>query len=162
MPEPLAEQIVQAVETSLEGIVSDAGVTYWYTPDSVVRASFNTQVNLDEFQGHLYIVRPGSSQERLRTTAGGFEAELELFVTCARKDLNLSSNPHQQDPAVDSVWLVQERMLEDVKKKLRADIRGWGLGVVSLECPDQDKDAHVEGWALAHLLVLIRFLGRRA
>lgn len=162
---PLPERILQAAITSLGGIVSDGGVTYWYTPDRVIRSDFDDLAeDFSSFSPHTLVIVPDTAQEYALTTAGGYRGQLDVYVLCAKKDgENLSSRPGRQTTEPQTV---KEKMIEDVKKKLLADRNtSWsflpGESVPGITFPAADLAVPIRGWFVAHLLVSFDYKGRR-
>lgn len=163
MAEPLDEQIIVQVATTLAAITASdpVGSPYWYTPDSVVRAEFSEEVNLDSLRSPLIIVRRGEVKNEPRTTSHGHGTELELIISVAQSSQQVARSPHfQTADALDQT--VKSRMISDVRRALEAWQSWSSLNIISLEVSGCDYDVAMPGWSAAHTRVVINYWERLA
>jgi hypothetical protein len=147
------EQIEESIIVRLASIVSDGGVNWWFTPDRVIRYPAWTEACLDPSLTTVYVLSP---EEEVDTEAGtGLTVKAQ-----ARLDLLLctqyagAENPFQVEPP--SRGTLQNRMVRDVKKKLREDISLGGL-TRNLDFVGTDRSAE-STWEPKWAVVLVRLL----
>jgi hypothetical protein len=156
MPESRAEQIAMAVAAQLRTIVGDGGTNYWYTPSRVVRVVTLDQTVLDTSMDVVYAISADRQEEQPRTNGpnGIIRNTSYLTLTLLKRYAPSTENPFK---AVAPTRLtLQERMLRDVRKKLRADVKLTigGLDGVStyVALPDAElepESTFIDGWACA-------------
>lgn len=160
MAESKQEQIIAGLVTLFDAIASDAGTTYWYTPN-VTRLP-GIQPN---------ILKPGkaSGSESILAiipvdTRGNEESTHEVTKT-TQVDLALlklwapSAEVPFNTPSPDRMKL-QHRLLQDAEKAVLADVRLGGL-VDNLYMDwfvDQTaENTYVPGWAVAFVRMTILY-----
>jgi hypothetical protein len=166
--QPLDDQIISAIVTSLGQIVADAGVTYWHTPGKVIRSHGFTERCLDGTYASVYVVIP----DRTETEKAGSKrvsSETFLDIVLAQKTSELEIPTSQPDPSRSRI---QQQMVADVKKKLLSGSMTLGIADASLEDVNvpmveygpevQTQDAvlrqlYAEGWILAVLRVAVKY-----
>lgn len=158
MAESIHEQIVAAIETSLEGIVGDGGDTYWYTPGAVTRVTWDEERLLDSsIDGPIYALRPGE-ETHAESTTGEMEALAEIHVLVAT---TFESAETPLEPADTSRATVVNRMVRDVLRKLLTDVQITSIGGAVDNVFDGsvviDRDRYVAGWALAEIIFTIKY-----
>jgi hypothetical protein len=162
MAESKAEQIVAAIVTRLEGIAEDNGVTYWLTPDRVLRAPGFTRDCLDSSLATIYTAVPVDDQV-IEHTSGEVQRELVLAIALATKYTPSSESP--LNPPDPDRWKLQNRMVQDVLKRLLDDSTvpfNWfgAIGVENLEVLLIDMTAentYEIGWAIVLLRIVVKY-----
>lgn len=160
--ESIHEQIAAALKSSLQGIVGDGGVTYWYTPGVVVRVPFFEETGpyglLDSsISGPIYAIRPGEESHEEQVTQNT-DAEMEVFIlmlqrfTETESAFTLASVPR---------WTMVNRMVRDVLRKLLQDVQLLSVGGAVdniMALPGLvDRDRWIDGWAVAELQLRIGY-----
>lgn len=154
--ESIHEQIVVALRTLLAGIVSDAGVTYWYTPDLVERAADFYEACLNEGLTTIYCLSPDDEDDSFRDSARSVKSVMKVDLVVATRFLGPENPLDQPDP---DRWKLQSRLIHDAKKKIRSDYRLGGL-CLWMEIPTTDRSAertYKEGWAIARMRIHIHY-----
>jgi hypothetical protein len=162
MAESKAEQIAEAIKTRLEGIAEDGGVTYWFSPDLVLRAPGFTRDCLDSSRSTIYTLVPIDEQV-IEQTSGEIQRELVIAIALATKFSPASENP--LNPPDPDRWKLQNRMVQDVLKRLLDDSTppfSWfgSIGVENLEVLLIDMTAentYELGWAIVLLRIVVKY-----
>jgi hypothetical protein len=157
--ESIHEQVIAALKTHLEGIVGDAGATYWYTPDRVLRPAAFHGACLDSSLTTIYSVSPVRVEEKPVNISIGMEAILTVDLAVATRFTGVD-NPFQQEAPIR--WTVQTRLERDAKKRLRANynlLGGSGAHrFTAIPVTDYAPDlTYLEGWACVFLRVQLRY-----
>lgn len=162
MADAKAEQIADAMRTLLAAITGDSGTTYWYTPSAVVRAPGLTSECLDTSKGSpstIYVLSPGE-EEHERATLGGTSGS---YFADARIDLSLcqhftpgTENPHNSPPD-PSRWEIQNRMAQDVLKRLYTDttLGGLALNLAVTTVHREAEETFDPQWAMTFMRVRV-------
>lgn len=159
---------MNALRTSLAAIVSDAGVTYWYTPGAVVRVGWWTPKLLQTaISGPIYALRVGDetySENSSGDALGEVKVGIEVFLLVA-KLFTEADNPHSQ-PTITREQVVS-RMCADVIRKLLVDVQllsvtdlaaaGGSVENVFDEGLVVDRDRVEAGWALAEIRFVVGY-----
>ncbi len=150
------EQIIQAIATRLRGIVGDAGVSYWYTPDVVIiPADFEPEVLNSTYQTIYALIADYEDKRPVTFTETESDAYMDLVVL--RQFERVASSPFVSDPPTPAT--VQNRLLKDAEKRLRGDRTLGGLAVdMSISRADRaaEKTA-VGGWAVGMLRLAVNY-----
>lgn len=158
MPEPQPEIIVAALKTRLEGIVGDAGVTYWYTPHRVLRFAAWCNACLSASLGSypsdpatIYTLSP-DDEDSEENTYTGTQSVMRIDLSLAQRfepagDLDPFNQP---DP---DRWKVQQRLRNDARKRLRGDLKvGNTAMLVRIPLVDMSaEETFVKGWAVVFM-----------
>jgi hypothetical protein len=151
------EQIAAALKTLFEGIVDDAGATYWYAPDLVARVTFwPDEQGLDRNYQTVYLLRPGDETITEEGTSGWAGAEAEFFVIVARQHNAPTESPIlEQEP---TRWQVANRLIRDAVRRLLSDVTLGGLTRnVALGSLVIDRDRYLPNWAIAELRFVVSY-----
>jgi hypothetical protein len=149
--ESVHEQIAAALQASLEGVLSDGGTTYWYTPDSVRRVAFFPDATaLDTSMDVIYLLRPGVEDITEEGTGGACQGQAEFFLVVAKQHNVPTENPWLETEPTR--WTVANRLIRDALRKLLADptIGGAAINVVA-DSISVDRDRFLQNWALAEI-----------
>jgi hypothetical protein len=149
MAESKVEQITAAVKTSLDAIVGDSGVTYWYTPGIVIRVDYTeSRVAFKDGYGNpVYMVSDTGPDDPANDSAGFSETgrSFGVFVLCAYQDDRGDRDPYT---AATLSGTIRNRMLKDVVKKIELDRMLGGL-VYDAEHGEAKRDfEEPSGWIL--------------
>lgn len=154
MAESRVEQIIAAVKTALEAIVGDDGATYWHTYQ-VIRYHALTDAILDPSLGKPILViipdivnnEEDNNQEIIKRIR---------FDIAGTKQYQLPRSPFKQKTPL--FWTVQDRINQDVEKKLREDITLGGLSEnLEIELVDQTAETtYIDGWATVLMNCLVK------
>jgi hypothetical protein len=145
MAESRVEQIIAAVQSSLAGIVGDSGATYWDTY-RVIRHHAMTDAILDtSITTPILVVIPDIVENEEFTNR-----EIESMVRfdiAGTKQYKLPLNPFRAEEPL--FWTVQNRIAQDVQKKLLGDVTLGGLtDNLEIELVDQTAETtYIDGWA---------------
>jgi hypothetical protein len=149
------EQIVAALVTLLDGITSDAGTTYWYTPNVTRVAGVTPDLLMPEKASGTAsicaVIAPGRVGEEESTHESTERARVQLVLL---KLWNPSIERPFVTPDPDRLKL-QNRLVQDVQKKLNTDLTLGGL-VDNLtegewQIDTSAENTFVEGWACVFL-----------
>jgi hypothetical protein len=166
MAEPRSEQVIAAVLTKLGAIVGDGGATFWNTPKAVRAFVVNDELLDPSVAGPntnydtIIAVTPDRKEEQ-RASMGGASCLIRcrsfMTLTLLKPYIPATENPHLVEAPDRST--IQERMEQDVRKKLRAD-RKLGGTASDLELTDSEEGAdetYVPGWAVAFMRLVVTF-----
>jgi hypothetical protein len=149
MPEALSEQIPDAIVASLAAIVGDGGVTYWRTPSRVVRFGALSGEVLNKTHETIYVLTPDRLENR--THVGRvIDHELNIDVALVAK-LTLAIPEHPFSESAHTRWTIQNRMAQDVEKKLVAGdltLGGLAYNVELVLWEMGGEETWIEGWAV--------------
>lgn len=152
--ESAVEQALERMQSVLQGIVSDGGEAYWYTPDEVVRYPMMTLSCLNTTNDVVYVLSPDDvTVEEATITSKKIMAPVDISM--AMRFAPASENPF--DPPDQDRMLIQSRLLQDVRKKLEADGTLGGAvcwAHIQLESRKAE-ETYVQGWAMAFLRVTL-------
>ena len=156
MAESIHEQIAAALRTSLAGIVSDAGATYWYTPGAVIRVSFfPADFALSESYDVVYVLSP-AAEDFTEEATGQVRAQASFALQLARKHRVGTENPYIE--STPSRWTVVNRLVRDAVRRLLTDVTLGGLAVnVATDSISIDREQYLEGWAMAQLSFTVEY-----
>jgi hypothetical protein len=165
--EAIHEQLVAAAQTLLQGIVGDGGVTYWYTPDRVLRAPAFHAGCLDESLTTIYTMVPVRVDARPITSSLGMDARLTVDLALATRFKPDTESPFKQSAPIR--WTVQTRLEKDAKKRLASNYTLLGVDgahrfttvpVVdyAADLTGQQLGTYLEGWAVVYLRVVFRYI----
>jgi hypothetical protein len=149
MPEALAEQIPEAVKVSLAAIVADNGTTYWKTPSKVVRFGALSGDVLNKDHETIYVLTPDRIENRTHT-GRVIDHELNIDVALISR-LTLPAPEHPFNDAANTRWTLQNRMAQDVEKKLVAGdltLGGLSYNVELVLWEMGGEETWIEGWAV--------------
>jgi hypothetical protein len=160
MAESIHEQMIAALETHLEGIVADAGATYWYTPDAVLRTPAFHGACLETGLTTIYSLSPVRIEDKPVNISIGMEAIATVDLAVATRFVPSSENPFSADTPLR--WTVQTRLERDAKKRLRANYNLLGADgghrFTAIPVTDYASDlTYLEGWAIVFLRVQLRY-----
>ena len=158
MAESIAEQIAEALVSSLSGIVGDNGAAYWYTPDTVVRVSYfpNQWLPAPEVGRVQYVLSPGSESVIEETTSNGAKAEAEFILQLCYLLDAATENPYEQIALTR--WTVVNRMVRDAVKRLLSNVTLTGLvGNVVSDSISIDREQYSPRWAMAQLRFTVEY-----
>ncbi len=160
MAESRAEQVAEALRAQLATIEGDGGNAYWYTPDRVIRTHVVDARVLDTSLDVIYVVSPEREEESPRTNGPNGIVRNTSFLTLTLLKRftpdteNQLQRPETPDPSDPARATLQARMLRDVRKKLRSDVKlalGGADGVSTyVALPDTElgpEETYIEGWA---------------
>ena len=155
MAESQSERIMAEVVTVLDAIVGDAGTTYWHSY-RVARTKAIEQKMLDPSldEDAMLIIVP-----EIVTNTEETNKEITKFL---RFDVIGAKKHSLPDDVFDAEtpirWTIQNRIEQDVEKKLRADVTLGGLSEnVEVETVDMSAEfTYVAGWALVLMNVLVK------
>lgn len=159
MGESRPEQIAAAIVTSLETIVGDGGASWWFTP-VVKRTHAVEMASLDPTLDVLYLVSPDRKEESRRTNAGIgciVRGRAFLTLTLLKRFTPATENPIEAEAPIR--WTLQERLEQDVRKKLREDPKLGGIST-DLDLTDSEEgpeETFLEGWALAFMRLQVTY-----
>lgn len=156
MAESRHEQIVAALVTSLEGIVGDSGATYWFTPGKVVRAPEFSSTTLRSDYSTIYVLSADDEQDD-EIAYGHIGARMKVDLVVANRFDPTNEDPF--NPSLPQRWTVQNRLVQDAKKRLRSDKTLGGLAQ-HIHVPLTERaadDTYLADWAVAFLRVLIDY-----
>lgn len=160
MPEPLSEQIVAALKTRLGGIVGDAGATYWYTPDRVLRSpawgAHCLRMLPNVTAPVIYTLSPDDedNEENTFTTT---RASLGIDLVLARRFSPATEDPF--DPPDPDRWKIQNRLRDDARKRLRGDLKVSNLALI-IQIPLVDlsaEETYVTDWAVVMMRLVVQY-----
>jgi len=162
MAESIAEGVVEAIRTRLEGIAEDNGATYWFTPDRVIRTPTLTEQCLDASLSTIYALIP-DEEEKVEEASLTLHGDMRLDLALATRFAPASENP--LNPPDPDRWKLQNRMARDVQRRLLDDSTtplSWfgALGVENLEVLIIDRTPEhtfLQGWALVFLRIVVRY-----
>lgn len=155
MAESQSERILAQVVTVLAGIVGDSGTTYWHTYKVARSKAIEATMldpSLDEDALLILVPEIVDNQEETNREI----TKLLRFDVIGAKKHSLPDGVFDADIPIR--WTVQNRIEQDVEKKLRVDVTLGGLSE-NVELPTVDMSAEttfVEGWALVLINVLIK------
>lgn len=167
MADSVYEQIVAAVKASIAAIIGDSGATYWYTPHKVIRWHALTEECLDASAGDsatIYVISPGEDEREQMTqggTAGRNGGDARLTISLCQRYIPADGEQPFASQSVDRL-LIQNRMAQDVEKKLNLDTTLVGSSGLArnLHVQAVDRSAETtweEGWAIAFMHVRLQF-----
>jgi hypothetical protein len=156
MSESISERIAAALQARLAGIVGDGGVTYWYTPDRVLRVPAFYGDCLTNTLSTIYSVSPDQEEDTyLSFSAVNTVVKLDLAAARAHR-------PHTEQPLSANTpirWTVQNRLVQDLRKCLRGDKTLGGLAY-DLRIPFVElsaEETYLEGWATVFLRLEVAY-----
>lgn len=162
MAESVHEQIAAAIQTSLGGIVGDAGATYWSTPGLVARDNWEdpdraAKILDSTIVGPIYTIRPGE-EDHEESVGQVVNAKMDVYILVASVFSTV-------DPATPSRATVVNRMVRDVLRKLLADVMLLSVGGAVDNVFDGpvivDRERWYPGWVVAeiHFRTAYRYVG---
>lgn len=155
MAESIIEQAAQQLRTDLAAIVSDSGITYWYTPDKVWLVTFFEDRFLDTSRDHIIMIRPGDELHEEQTSQR-VRATQEFYILIAKRHTPSTELPETAD--TPTRWTVINRCVRDVMRALWADPQLNGLVEnLAVEPVVVDRARLVEGWALAEIRLVAAY-----
>lgn len=158
MAESRAEQVAEAVRAQLATIVADGGTNYWYAPTApngrCVRAVLLDSKLLDPSLDVIYVISPDRQEEAPRTNGPNGIVRNTSFLTLTLLKRYEVATENAFETSAPTRMTLQERMLRDVRKKLRADVKLTigGIDGVStyVALPDTEvgpEETYIPGWA---------------
>jgi len=145
MAESRVEQIISAIKTKLETIVGDGGTTYWHTYHVIRYHAMTAEILDPSIERPIAVVIPDVVESEEDTNR-----QIRKFVRfdiVGTKKHQLPARPF--DATAPNRWIVQNRIAQDVEKKLREDVTLGGL-TDNLEITLTDETAettYIDGWA---------------
>lgn len=160
MAESAHELVIDALRDHLAGIVGDDGVTFWFTPDRVVRVPAFHGAVLETGLTTIYSLSPVRVEETPENISLGMRAMLTVDLAVATK-----FDPQTEDPFLQEApirWTVQTRLERDAKKRLRSDFTLLGnTGAhrfTTIPVTDYASDlTYLESWAVVFLRVQLHY-----
>lgn len=154
MAESRHEQIILALKAALEGIVADGGVSYWYSPDAVLRWPVCDASCQDSSLDTIFVLSPSDVDDEQADSCSA-RALLRLDLTALHKFEGIE-NPFQQEAPIRET--VQNRLERDVKKLLRTDTTLGGLALdVRIPVTSYGPETYWQGWAGVILRLEIKY-----
>jgi len=123
VPEPLHEQISQALVARLGEISEDGGYSFWYTPDRVDRVLDWENANIDDSLTHTLFLKPLNDTVTEGTTGdatwANVKGEASFEVLIVKKDDRADRNPQTEDADMAAIGpTVISRCVADVRTVL--------------------------------------------
>jgi hypothetical protein len=156
--ESIVEQIAAALKTSFSGIVGDAGASYWYTPDKVVRVSFfPDDFSFDEAHGStIYVLSQAAEDVSEERSSHGCTSSAGFVLQVGRLHKVASENPYLEVAPIRAT--VINRIVRDAIKRLFADVTLGGLAANVVETSlSIDRDQYHPHWAMAQLAFQVEY-----
>ena len=154
MADPKAEQIVDKVKTTLEGI------TGTYKPDLVLRAAAFHGGLLDPTLETIFSISPGPMEEARHAfgTVNNVGIELSIGVALCQRFKGVDDN--RRDPGVKQRWDEQHQLLRAAGDAIRADrqLGGLALDLVIDDIDVSADDTYVENWVVAFMRIVVNYL----
>lgn len=161
MAESKGELAVAQLVDYLNEIEGDGGATYWLTPVAVRADQVDLRL-LDSSVEAVYAVTPEGTEEQRATNDGAgciYRIRASFILTLLARLNQSTDDPFHADPPVRQT--VQERMLADVRRKLRADpsLGGNSMDLVIADTEKNTRDTTIEAgaWALAFMRVVVTY-----
>lgn len=153
MADPVAEQIIDALKTVLEGM------TGTYAPDKVVRAPAFHGGILDPTIETIYSISPGTMEETRHAfgTTNNVGIDLGIGLALCRRFTGLEDT---SELGVKQRWDEQLKLIKAAGDAIRADRQLGGLAL-DLVVDDWDvsaDDTYVEKWAIAFMRLTVMFI----
>jgi len=163
--EPVAERIAVKLQETLAAIVSDAGVTYWYTPGVVIRCDYFEDAPPNSAYDVIYQLRPEDRTRRSVATGASYERSATWLLTLAAKDLRPTSDPYREDSSQPLPETVKARLLADAQTAFGSQPwTAWaGLGVHSVVIAAETLvggETAWEGWHVANAQIQVAWRER--
>lgn len=144
MAESKHEQVILALKAALEGIVADGGVSYWYSPDRVLRWPVCDAKCQDASLDTIYVLSQSDVDDEQADSCSA-RALVRVDLTVIHKYEGIENPFLQADPIRETV---QSRLERDVKKKVRADTTLGGLALdVRIPVTTYGPETYWQGWA---------------
>lgn len=165
MAESIAEGIVEAIRTRIEGIAEDNGVNYWFEWRAIRTPTLTEQcldASLSAGAAALCALIP-DEEEKVEEASLTLHGDMRLDLALATRFAPASENP--LNPPDPDRWKLQNRMARDVQRRLLDDsttpLSWFGvLGVENLEVLIIDRTPEhtfLQGWALVFLRIVVRY-----
>lgn len=154
------ENCLANIASTLAGL--NKGDDYNYTPNVTVRTSIPFYDLLDlslEGDGLMYFIEDGVSNHLVEALGGMWAAEMEVFITAAKR--HKQDDPNPITAITDNESTVASRLYGDVAKALLTTYRRNGYGLLTLlthDAPVRDPDVEeLEGWVIHEFRFIILY-----